>query len=97
MVNATKDIIVTTDAGCTLGSHWLQRITEPLLSDPSIDVVGGWYRADARSFIERSIASVWLLSSESVSVDNFIPSSRPFAFRKTAWSRVGGYPENYYV
>ena len=91
--HAKGGIIASTDAGCILTQNWLERITAPLLADPSINVVGGWYLPDARSFFERCVAIVWLIPPEQVSVDDFIPSSRSFAFRKTAWALVGGYPE----
>ncbi len=90
---ASNEIIACADAGCIFDEYWLERITYPLLSNPSIDAVGGWYLPDARSLFENCIASFWVIPPESISKKDFIPSSRSLAFRKSIWLEVGGYPE----
>jgi len=96
ITNASNEIIATTDAGCTLDNNWFYKITEPLVRDNNIDVVSGWYIPDSRSSIEKLFAIVMVTPIEKVSEDTFIPSSRSFAFKKSAWEKVGGYPENSY-
>lgn len=91
--NSMQEVIACTDAGCVLDKNWLKNITEPLLTDPQVDVVAGWYLPDARSFMEKRIAYVILVDPKNVQPDRRLPSSRSVAFRKTAWEGVGGYPE----
>ncbi len=91
--SASGTIIASTDAGCVLCADWLERITGPLLADPTLGAVGGWYRADARSYFARCAGVAMLIPPEAVDKDRFIPSSRSFAFSKAAWEKVGGYPE----
>jgi glycosyltransferase involved in cell wall biosynthesis len=88
---ARCDIIAATDAGCLLEPDWLSRITAPLLGGG--DVAGGWYLPEARTSLERCIGNVWVVPPGAVDPDSFLPSSRSIAFRKSAWSAVGGYPE----
>ena len=90
---AKSEIIACTDAGCLVDYRWLEEITKPLLTDQTLDVVGGWYIPDARSFLERCIGLLFVLPPYAVDAEHFMPSSRSFAFRKRAWAAVGGYPE----
>ncbi len=90
---ARNEIVACTDAGCTLDSKWLEEITRPFQNNPTIDVVGGGYLPDARSFFERCVGLLFVLPPSAVDVKTFIPSSRSIAFRKRAWEAVGGYPE----
>jgi glycosyltransferase involved in cell wall biosynthesis len=90
---AKGSIIACTDAGCKMDKQWLGKIIQPFLSDAKIDVVGGWYLASTHSFIQECIAMVFLAPSETVNPQKFLPSSRSFAFRKSVWEMIGGYPE----
>lgn len=93
ITEARHHIIAVTDAGTVLEEDWLEKITAPLLNDASTSVVGGWYRGDESSFMERCIGTVFIKPVEIVNPKTFIPSSRSIAFRKEAWEAVGGYPE----
>lgn len=63
--------------------------------DESVDVVSGWYEADAKNDFERCIAEMTFprLSEAQKNQDDFLPSSRSVAFKKAAWQNAGGYPE----
>jgi len=91
---ATGEIIASTDAGCTLETEWLENIVRPIEQDVA-DVVGGWYKSDARNWIEECIAlfSYPLLEEVLEKPDEFLPSSRSIAFKREVWEKVGGYPE----
>jgi glycosyltransferase involved in cell wall biosynthesis len=93
IANSSHEVIACTDAGCVLNKNWLDLITGPLRHDLGNDVVGGWYISDARTFLEKCIANVFLVPPQKVKHDNFLPSSRSIAFRKPVWEKVGGYPE----
>lgn len=90
---AKNDIIAVTDAGCLLDSNWLATITAPLLSDPAVDVVGGWYEAWAETAFEKRVAEAITIPVEEINPADFLPSSRSIAFRRPCWRKVGGYPE----
>jgi glycosyltransferase involved in cell wall biosynthesis len=90
---AQGDIIAVTDAGVRLEPDWLARLTAPLLADPALGVVSGFFHADASSVFEAAMGATVLPLAEELSPDSFLPSSRSVAFRKAAWERAGGYPE----
>ena len=87
-------IIAVTDAGCKLDELWLQNITLPLIEDPNIDVVGGYYYPIIKNSFQRDLAYVILDSPTAFTSLNFTPSSRSICFRKSAWLKVDGYPEH---
>ncbi len=90
---AQNEIIAVTDAGVTLADDWLERITQPLLDDPALEVVGGFFRADARTLFEAALGATTLPLADEIDPQTFLPSSRSVAFRKVAWIAAGGYPE----
>ncbi len=90
---AAHPIIVASDVGCTLQKDWLEKITTPF-QDPSIDVVSGYYRPAPGTIYQKCVATYTCVMPDKLTED-FLPSSRSVAFRKTAWKKVGGYPEQY--
>jgi glycosyltransferase involved in cell wall biosynthesis len=90
---ARHDIIAVTDAGVILNSQWLERITRPLRDDDSVEVVGGFFRADPHNLFEAAMGATVLPLADEIDPNTFLPSSRSVAFRKSAWEAVGGYPE----
>ncbi len=90
---AQGDIIVVTDAGVRLGDAWLGRITAPLLHNPDLHVVGGFFAADPRSAFEIALGATTLPLAREIDPAAFLPSSRSIAFRKAAAVEIGLYPE----
>lgn len=90
---AQGDIIAVTDAGVTLERDWLEHLTKPLLADPVLEVVGGFFRADPYTIFEAALGATTLPLEDEIKAETFLPSSRSVAFRKQAWAAVGGYPE----
>ncbi|MBN1446345.1 MAG: glycosyltransferase [Bacteroidetes bacterium] len=90
---ARLDILAVTDAGCSISSTWLERITEPLLTDPAVDAVGGGYELVGERLVQRWTAAA-SIPLEDGDADGFLPSSRSFAARKSAIRAAGGYPED---
>ncbi len=87
---AKYNIIAMTDAGCSLQSRWLERITEPF-KDSEVDIVAGFYKMETKTSFQKAL-SVFL---GKIDFDNkFLPSTRSIAFTKKIWRRVGGFPEN---
>jgi glycosyltransferase involved in cell wall biosynthesis len=90
---ATGAIIASTDAGVTLEPDWLERITRPLVEDPQVQVVGGFFRADPHTAFEAAMGAAVLPLLDEIDSVEFLPSSRSVAFRKSGWLAIGGYPE----
>ena len=89
---ARGDIIAVTDAGVHLSDDWLERISAPLRLDPALNVVGGFFVADARTPFEIALGATTLPLAREIEAASFLPSSRSIAFRKAAAQRVGLYP-----
>lgn len=89
---ARGDVIAVTDAGAVT-KDWLAKITAPF-QDQKVDVVAGWYKVTYTNSFEEAFMLTVVPSVRQVSSETVSPSSRSIAFRKAAWERVGGYPEN---
>ncbi len=87
----TAELLAVTDAGVRLETDWLERLHERLT--PEVEVVSGFFRADARTTFERALGATTLPHAKDVAPEKFLPSSRSVLFRRRAWERVGGYPE----
>lgn len=85
-------VIAVTDAGTKLAPDWLANLTAPLV-DPSVSVVGGFFRAAGRTAFQAVLAAVITPQEDEIDPRKFLPSSRSIAFVKSAWQTVGGYPE----
>jgi len=91
--NSRGSIIAVSDAGCILDKDWLLNITKPF-SDKSIDVVAGYYKPITHNIFQRCLSTYTCVMPDRIDEENFLPSSRSVAFRKSAWQKVGGYPED---
>lgn len=89
--NAKYQIIAMTDGGCIAKPDWLEKITEPF-ENKNIDIVAGFYKMTGKNPIQKAM-SVFLGVMPSKFNNNFLPSTRSMAFRKSAWERVGRFPE----
>ncbi len=89
---ASGPIIATTDAGVILSPYWLEDLTRPIIEDGAA-VVSGWFEPDPFTDFEVIMGSVVLPTRENIKPEKFLPSSRSFAFQKSAWEEIGGYPE----
>ena len=95
---AKNQIIAVTDCGCVLDKNWLWEITRPF-EDEKVAVVAGYYLPLAKNVFQKCVAPYFCVMPKEIKErkrkDNFefLPSSRSFAFRKSVWQKVGGYPE----
>lgn len=89
---ADNQIIAVTDAGCLPRTNWLEELTLPF-KNPSIDVASGFYQPIANSVFEKCYSAYTCFPGYKLTQENFLPSSRSIAFRKSSWTKVGGYPE----
>lgn len=89
---AKGEIIVSSDVGCVLDKNFIKKITGPF-KNKRIDVVSGFYYPITTTVFEKCLAAYTCVMEDKVQPENFLPSSRSIAFRKSAWVNVGGYPE----
>ncbi len=94
--NAQYEYIAATDAGCVLDSRWFEEIVKPF-EDEKVDVVSGWYEALITNNFQKDYAEVAMPKLSSLDRENFLPSSRSIAFKKSCWEKVGGYPTMTYT
>lgn len=90
---AKYSVIASVDGGATLQSDWLKELVSPLLDNPKIDVVSGFFIPEVHNTFEKYLAAVTIPVEEELQDEKFLPSSRSIAFRKRAWEDVKGYPE----
>lgn len=90
---AKTEYIAVTDAGCLADYNWLEHLFSTL--SKGADVASGFYEPLSDSKWEKTIAKMTIPTLETVNPDTFLPSSRSVAFRKSAWQKVGGYPEEF--
>ncbi len=92
IANASGDTILVSDAGCRLDKNWVRHITYPF-ADQKIDVVSGYYKPITDTVFEKCLATYTCVMPDRVDPENFLPSSRSVAFKKSVWKSVKGYPE----
>ncbi len=90
---ATHELVAATDAGTKLADDWLEKLTTPLLENPGVQMVGGFFLADPQTAFEVALGATTLPLANEIDPAKFLPSSRSVAFRKAAWQDAGGYPE----
>ncbi len=83
-------LIAVTDAGVRLAPDWLARLRASLA--PDVDVVSGFFAADAETVFERAMGATVLPALSDIT-HSFLPSSRSVLVRRSAWLTAGGYPE----
>lgn len=90
---AAHEAILVTDAGVRLQPDWVERLASPLLADPAVDMVGGFFESAPESTFEWALGATTLPALEDINPGQFMPSHRSVAFRRSVWSALGGYPE----
>jgi glycosyltransferase involved in cell wall biosynthesis len=88
---AGAELIAVTDAGVRLEPDWLEQLLTELR--PDVEVVSGFFRADACTTFEKAMGATVLPALEDIDGDSFLPSSRSALFRRSAWAAIDGYPE----
>ncbi len=89
-VEKSKNQIITmTDADCILNKNWLANITKPF-KDKKVDLVAGFYNMKTEGSFQKSLAPFLGITPKKFSND-FLPSTRSVAFKKSLWKKVGGF------
>lgn len=90
--NAEGEIILSSDAGCILNEHWVEKIIKPF-DNKNIDVVAGYYKGISKNIFEKSLIPYVLVMEDKINKNEFLPATRSMAFRKNVWKKVGGFDE----
>jgi glycosyltransferase involved in cell wall biosynthesis len=94
IASATGEIIVSSDSGCRLDPHWVDRIVAPFEQDADTELVAGFYKIDPHSLIEAVVGTATMRGAlDPVDPETFNPSCRSMAFTKALWERAGRFPE----
>lgn len=92
IAHASGSLILVTDAGCLARPGWAKSLASALLGDRVVAAKGAYIGHGRRPF-GKAVASVLVNDLASLSRSDALASSRSFAFKKSAWESVGGYPE----
>ena len=90
---AKGNIILVSDAGCILDKSWVKNIIKPF-KDKNTMVSSGYYIPTYNNIFQKCLSVYTSVMPDRVNKDKFLPSSRSIAFRKKAWEKIGGYPED---
>lgn len=88
---AKGNIILSTDSGCTLDKNWVKNIIKPFRKK-NVDVVAGYYRGAYKNIFQKSLIPYVLVMEDKIG-NEFLPSTRSMAFRKSIWEKLGGFDE----
>lgn len=93
IAEASNEVIAVTDAGTRPEPDWLEKLVAPFEREPDTAVSSGFFLPGGTGWRQRTLAIAITPQRDEIDPDAFLPSSRSVAFRRTWWSRVGGYPE----
>lgn len=91
---SSNEIIVCSDAGCTLDKDWVKNIIKPF-EDQKTEVVAGYYEGYSKGIFQKCLIPYVLVMPDRVDKNNFLPSTRSIAFKKYVWKKVGGFPQEF--
>lgn len=90
--NANGEIILCSDAGCTLDRDWVKNISKPF-NDKSVDAVAGYYEGNSKTIFQKCLIPYALVMKDRLKESEFLPATRSMAFKKNIWKKVGGFDE----
>ncbi len=92
--SAQNDTIACCHAGTRIPQEWLERLLEPIRRDPTVEVVAGVWEPYGETPFERWLARTMPTDAKpSADGERYLPASRSLAFKRSAWAKVGGFPE----
>lgn len=90
---STNDVILITDAGCTLDASWVEMILEPFEKQKA-DVIAGYYRGVGENVFEKCQIPFVLVMPDKYDPASFLPATRSMGIRKSVWKGMGGFNES---
>jgi len=91
------EVILTTDFGCRLDSHWVEELIMPFIVDPKTEIVTGSWLIRSEDVRTPAQWAEWALADGKiglVATPNCLASTRSIAFLKHVWLEFGRYPED---
>ncbi len=85
----TSPIIAFTDAGCLPHPNWLQELVKPF-AKKDVQVVSGYYHGVPKTAFEACLIPYVLVMPDRIP-EQFLPSSRSMAMRRSMWNKSGGF------
>lgn len=90
--NSKYDVIASTDLGCRLNKDWLKNLLDKF--GKQTDIVSGCYLNEARTTFEKVVTDLASTNLDILTAEDFLPSNRSIAFKKSVWQELGGFPEH---
>jgi len=94
--SAANEWLAFTDAGVIPAKDWLAQLSEPVSSDPSVDVVYGGWQPVTDTFFKECAAIAYAQVPAKQSHESFVAARAVFSsmMRRSVWQTVGGFPED---
>lgn len=89
---AKNEWVAITDAGCFPDEDWLKHLAAGF--SMQAQAVAGYYRVLAASRQEEIWGWFMAVDPQTYDANTYLPASRSLGLTKTAWFKVGGYPED---
>jgi glycosyltransferase involved in cell wall biosynthesis len=90
---AAHPLIACTDFGCRLAPDWLEKLLLPFEEDEQIQLSAGFYQVAGTGWVANKTNDLLLPNQKELDPQNFLPSSRSLAIKKSFWEKAGTYPE----
>ena len=87
------EVIACADFGSEFDRDWLQNLILPFESATNVDVSCGFSQVKPVNAFSQIAAQYFVPEINQVDPQQFIPSGRNFAMRKSVWEQAGGFPE----
>ena len=96
IAESAYNIIVSTDVGCIWEAQWLSELVQPLLDNEQIEAVMGSWQVRWQDLTSdwAKVEYALLGQPQLIATPQSHASSRAISYRKSLWSRIGGYPED---
>lgn len=96
IAKAEYEIIVSTDVGCIWEHQWLAELAQPLLENNQIEAVMGSWKVRWQDLTSdwAKVEYALLGQPQMIATSKSHASSRAISYRKSLWSKIGGYPED---
>ncbi|MBN2047642.1 MAG: glycosyltransferase [Anaerolineaceae bacterium] len=88
--HASHEIIAMTDFGCKMAPDWLEKLCEPLESNPAFSLSAGIWKI-AESPVP--YFNQYLGYEKPIDLQSFLPAASSIAVRRSLWEQTEGFPE----
>jgi glycosyltransferase involved in cell wall biosynthesis len=90
---AAGTVVACSDFGCVLDRDWLKNLIAPFEAGEDLDLCAGYYQVGQEGALGRLTAHFFGIDLARINPQQFLPSGRSIALKKSLWEAAGGYPE----